>query len=181
MHFAIAFDAALKARHLSQAEASVACGLHQTALSRYLRGDMPKGVSLEQILSIFSDDKSLRRQLIYAYVRDTLEEANISPDEVSLKAGATATLADCVDPELYAALTAIGLSAKHDQSTRDMVLHMALVVAPHKERTPTARHTGALPESSAHEHASARRKRREALAVAAQAPKRTRRGSAMAG
>lgn len=181
MHFAIAFDAALKSRGLSQAEASVACGLHQTALSRYLRGDLPKGASLAHLLSVFADDKALRRQLIYAYVRDILEEAQISPDEVSLKSTGNATLADSVDPELYTALSAIGLSAKHNQTTREMVLHMALVVAAPKVETPIGRRSSAPEASSDHTHSAARRKRREALAAAAQAPKRSRKGSAMAG
>lgn len=144
MHFAIAFDAALKSQRLSQAEASAGCGLHQTALSRYLRGNLPKGASLAQILAIFAGDKAQRRQLIYAYVRDILEEAKISPDEVSLKSTGNATLADNVDPELYTALSAIGGSAKHNQAARDMVLQMALVVAaPTKGETPIGRRSSA--------------------------------------
>ena len=182
MHFAIAFDAALKSQRLSQAEASAGCGLHQTALSRYLRGDLPKGASLAQILAIFAGDKAQRRQLIYAYVRDILEEAKISPDEVSLKSTGNATLADNVDPELYTALSAIGGSAKHNQATRDMVLQMALVVAaPTKGETPTGRKMAPCADSSAHTHTAARRKRRAALAAAAQTPMRSHRGSAMAG
>lgn len=180
MHFAIAFDAALKARQLSQAEASVACGLHQTAVSRYLRGDMPKGKSLERLLSIFTDDKHLRRQLIYAYIRDTLEEANISPDEVSLKSGVTATLADSVDPELYAALSAIGMSAKHNPATRDMVLHMALVVAQPRTTPAPSPESEPAGDSSARERASTLRKRRTALAAVAKGTKRPRLGSALA-
>ena len=157
MHFAIAFDAALKSHRLSQAEASAGCGLHQTALSRYLRGDLPKGASLAQILAIFAGDKAQRRQLIYAYVRDILEEAKISPDEVSLKSTGNATLADNVDSELYTALSAIGCSAKHNQATRDMVLQMALVVAaPTKGETPTGRKMAPCADSSAHTHTAAR-------------------------
>ena len=147
MHFAIAFEAAIKAKHLSQEKASAACGMHQTAVSRYLRGDIPKADNLNGILAVFDEDKSTRRQLIYAYVRDVLEEAGIDPEEVTLKTGSAPNLADSVDPELYTALVAIGQSAKHNPSTRDMVLHMALVVAqPGTKRAPG--HDAALQQQS---------------------------------
>lgn len=179
MHFAIAFEAAIKAKHLSQEKASAACGMHQTAVSRYLRGDIPKADNLNGILAVFDEDKSTRRQLIYAYVRDVLEEAGIDPEEVTLKTGSAPNLADSVDPELYTALVAIGQSAKHNPSTRDMVLHMALVVAqPGTKRAPGH---GAAPSSGSADRTSALRKRRAALAQVAKRSKRQPRGSALAG
>lgn len=181
MHFAIAFEAALKAKHLSQEKASVACGMHQTAVSRYLRGDMPKADNLKGILGAFTDDKDTRRRLIYAYVRDILEEASIEPEEVTLKSGGAANLADSVDPELYAALVAIGQSAKHNPSTRDMVLHMALVVAQPRIETAPGRGTPASTDSGEPARTSALRKRRSALAEVAKHPKDRPQGSARAG
>ncbi len=165
MHFAIAFEAAIKAKHLSQEKASAACGMHQTAVSRYLRGDIPKADNLNGILAVFDDDKSTRRQLIYAYVRDILEEASIEPEEVTLKTGGAPNLADCVDPELYAALSAIALSAKHNASTRDMVLHMALVVAQPRTEPVPGRKSPASSKPSDHDRNCLSRRRSTAAVV----------------
>ena len=181
MHFAIAFEAALKSNHLSQEKASVACGMHQTAVSRYLRGDMPKPDNLKGILAAFIDDKATRRQLIYAYVRDILEEASIEPEEVTLKTGVTSNLADSVDPKLYTALVAISQSAKHNLATRDMVLHMAQVVAPPPKITQaTERGSGPSSSPDGHARTSALRKRRAALAEAAKSSPPRQQGSARA-